>query len=371
MQFIPLMSPDISDKDINAVIDVLKSGMLVQGVNVAKLEHEIAQYIGVKHAIAVSNGTASLHLALLALGIGVGDEVIVPAFSYVATANVVELVGAKCVFVDIDPKTFNLDVNQISRAITSKTRAIIPVHEFGLSAEMDSILKIAKMHDLFVVEDAACALGSEYNGQKVGSFGQFGSFSFHPRKAITSGEGGILTTNDDGLATKVKILRNHGIDASSGSPEFVLAGFNYRMTDFQAALLLSQFKRLNKIIQKRDELAQEYYKLLSDEQLIQLPSVPDGLKHAWQTYHVLLDKKLMQSKLIVDLNNNGIGTNLGAQCIPDQVYYQRKYKLDCMSLFPNAMMAYKNGLALPMYAKLTNEDIMCISKILKGILDEI
>ena len=188
-KFIPLMIPDIQQQDIDAVVKVLQSGMLIQGAKVKELENNIAKYLGVKHAIAVANGTASLHLALIALGIGKGDEVIVPAFSYIATANVVELVGATPIFVDIDIKTFNINTNLIEKAITAKTKAILPVHEFGLACDITKVCELAKKHNLLVIEDAACALGARENGKFTGTFGNVGSFSFHPRKAVTSGEG--------------------------------------------------------------------------------------------------------------------------------------------------------------------------------------
>ncbi|MGE8513935.1 MAG: DegT/DnrJ/EryC1/StrS family aminotransferase, partial [Chryseobacterium culicis] len=194
--FVPLASPDINETDINRVVDVLKSGMLVQGENVGLLENFFSDYLGAEYASALSNGTSTLHLALITLGIGAGDEVIIPAFSYVATANVVELVGAKCIFVDIDENTFNMDVNKIKEAITPNTKAIIPVHEFGLACDIENVMNIAREHNLYVIEDAACALGATQNNKKVGTFGDFGSFSLHPRKSITSGEGGILTTNN-------------------------------------------------------------------------------------------------------------------------------------------------------------------------------
>jgi perosamine synthetase len=213
--FIPLMVPDIQQQDIDAVVAVLQSGMIIQGTKVEELEKNIAKYLGVAHAIAVSSGTATLHLALVALGIGRGDEVIVPAFSYIATANVVELVGAKPVFVDID-SSFNIDINLIEQAISPATKAIIPVHEFGLACDIREICETAKKFNLKVIEDAACALGATQNEKFVGTFGNVGSFSFHPRKAITSGEGGMLVTNDDEIARKVRILRNHGIEILNG-----------------------------------------------------------------------------------------------------------------------------------------------------------
>ncbi|MBK7854503.1 MAG: DegT/DnrJ/EryC1/StrS family aminotransferase [Bacteroidetes bacterium] len=246
MDFIPLMQPGINDSDIEAVANVLRSGMLVQGKSSLEFEKEIADYLGCKHAILVSNGTASLHLALIALGIQEGDEVIVPAFSYVATANVVELVGATPIFVDVSIDDFNIEVSQIEKCITPRTKAIMPVHEFGIAANMDEIIEIAKKHNLKIIEDAACALGAKYNGKFVGTLSDIGSFSLHPRKSITSGEGGIITTDDDTIADKIKLLRNHGQRTVDGEMIFEEAGFNYRLTDFQAALAHSQFKRMEK-----------------------------------------------------------------------------------------------------------------------------
>lgn len=367
MKFVPLMSPNISETDIAAVAEVLRSGMLVQGENAAALESEIAAYLGVKNAVAVSNGTATLHLSLVALGVGAGDEVIVPAFSYPATANVVEIVGAKCVFVDVARDTFNIDVSQIEQAITPRTKAIIPVHEFGLACDINELMKIARKHDLFVIEDAACALGAEENGKKVGTFGDVGSFSLHPRKAVTSGEGGILTTDDDELAEKFRILRNHGIKMRGGKMDFVAAGFNYRMTDFQAALVRGQFAKIEEIINRRNDLAKVYFEKLKDAAKIELPVVPAGKKHTWQTFHATVEDDVDRDKLIEKLKPR-VGTNYGAQCIPQQTYYREKYRLDSERLFPNALNAFNKGLALPLYEKLEARDIEYVSETLAAEL---
>jgi perosamine synthetase len=363
MEFIPLTSPDLRDEDIQSVVAVLKSGMLVQSQNVAALEKRMTVYLNVGHALALSNGTATMHLALLALGIGPGDEVIVPAFSYVATANVVELVGAKPVFVDIEAGTFNIDATLIEEHITPRTRAIIPVHEFGLACDIISVMEIARKHNLYVIEDAACALGATQGGKMVGSFGDFGSFSLHPRKAITSGEGGILTTPNADYAFKIGVLRNHGIDMSSGKMEFVAAGYNYRMTDFQAALVNSQFSRFKEVISYKRQLADVYFQELTTPRVI-LPAIPEDRPHTWQTFHILVDEETDRDALIVRLREKGIGTNYGAQCIPAQKYYEQKYDLDYIAEFPNSYKAYKKGLAIPVYEKLTTEQIQYISKVI-------
>lgn len=366
MRQIPLTSPDIHEIDIEAVVAVLRTGMLVQGVNVNNLEQSIAKFINAEHVHAVSNGTATMHLALIALGIGKGDEVIVPAFSYVATANVVELVGATPVFVDIDLATYNIDATKLECAITSKTKAIIPVHEFGLSCDIEHIMQIADKHNLAVIEDAACALGAQQNGRYVGTFGVFGSFSLHPRKAISSGEGGLLVSKSASLASKITILRNHGIEYINGKMEFVAAGFNYRLTDFQAALVNSQLKRLSNTIEYKRKLAKVYFQELKSS-ILTLPFEPEGRPHTWQTFHVLVADTYNRDKIITDLKEKGIGTNYGAQCIPAQKYYLDKYKLNSKELFPNALTAFKQGLALPIYEKLKGEDIQYISSILNNL----
>lgn len=367
MQFIPLASPNILETDIQEVVDVLRTGMLVQGKKVLELESNIAGFVNAHHVAAVANGTATMHLALVALGIGPGDEVIVPAFSYVATANVVELVGATPIFVDIDIRTFNIDVRQIESKITAKTKAIIPVHEFGLACEIAEIIQLADKHKLFVIEDAACALGAKYKGINVGTFGHFGSFSLHPRKAISSGEGGLLVCQSNHYLNQIQILRNHGIELKNGKMDFVAAGFNYRMTDFQAALVNSQLQRLNETLSYKNELANDYFEYLDGAKMT-LPFVPAHCTHTWQTFHVLLDPKIDRDGIIDQLKNKGIGTNYGAQCIPAQTFYHEKYGFDSQRQFPNAYYAYTSGIAIPLYEKLSKEDISYIAKELNKLV---
>ena len=365
-KFIPLASPDINQQDIDCVTAVLRSGMLVQGVNVLALEKSFNEFNKSKNAIALSNGTATLHLALLALGIGRGDEVIVPAFSYVATANVVEMVGATCVFVDIDIDTFNIDVTKIEGLVTSKTKAIIPVHEFGLACDIESIMQIANKHKLHVIEDAACALGAMQSGKHAGTFGDLGSFSLHPRKSITCGEGGVLLTADDSLAQKIRQLRNHGIEMQDGQMHFVDAGLNYRMTDFQAALANSQLQRLSAILNYKQELAEVYFNEIKNENIV-LPTVPSDRNHTWQTFHILINDNKNQSAVLAELKGNNIGANYGAKCIPATAYYKTKYLLDAEQQFPNAYRAFTKGVAIPIYEKLTKDIIKQISNIINRL----
>jgi perosamine synthetase len=365
-KFIPLANPDIREEDVQAVVEVLRSSMLVQGKNVEALEQYMSDFVGCQHTAAVSNGTATMHIALHLLGIGEGDEVIVPAFSYIATANVVELVGAKPIFVDINIETFCIDASKIEAAITPKTKAIMPVHEFGLAADMQPILDLAKKYNLYVIEDAACALGATDNGQFTGTFGDMASFSLHPRKAITSGEGGFVTSNNSEMIEKVKTLRNHGTGTINGKAEFVVAGFNYRMTDFQAALVLSQFKRLKATLDYKQTLAKVYFEEIKNKNIL-LPTVPSTKKHSWQTFHVVLPDGMSQAATIDFLKTKNIGTNYGAQCMPYQYVYQQKYGLDCKTLFPNALRANLQGLALPIYEKMTVEDVKYVSSIINTL----
>ncbi len=367
--FIPLMIPDIQQQDIDAVNEVLRSGMLIQGKKVEALEEQIAAYLGVKHAIAVSNGTATLHLALVVLGIGPGDEVIVPALSYIATANVVELVGATPVFVDIETQTFNINAELIEQKITPKTKAIIPVHEFGQACNLETILSLSQKYKLAVIEDAACALGAKSGDSFAGTQGVLGSFSFHPRKAITSGEGGLLVTNNDEIAKKLRVLRNHGIEYQNGKMDFVSAGFNYRMTDIQAALVLSQFQRFDQILSYKQKLAAIYFEELQETDFI-LPTVPKNHFHTWQSFHILVPENNDRDKLIDKLKQRGIGVNLGAQCIPNETFYQKKYQLNCAELVPNALKANQKGLVLPLYERLNDSDLKHICAILKEVVYE-
>lgn len=364
---IKLSKPYIPDSAIEEAVKALKSGNLVQGEYVRRLEEALCSYLKIKNAIVVSNGTAALHLALIALGVKCGDEVIVPAFTFPATANVVEIVGAKTVLVDINVNDYCIDTSQIEKAITSKTKAIIPVHEFGQSAKIDEIISIAESHNLLVIEDAACALGTEFKNKKVGTFGDVGCFSFHPRKAITTGEGGAIVTNDDKIAERLRSIRNHGISIDAdGKYDFIYAGLNYRMTDFQAAIGLAQLSVIEEIIAKRIEIAKFYDAQLADIAWLKTPVIFSDRKMVYQTYHILVDEKIDRDNLIRYMKNNNVETNFGAYALNCLTYYIEKYKLDnsCMSI---AYKAYKKGIALPMSYSLNNNDVEFIKFKLMGI----
>ena len=362
-----LSRPNIEGEDIQNVIEVLKSGNLVQGSAVSKLEKRFCEILQTSNCTALSNGTATLHLSLLALGISKGDEVIVPAFSYIASANVVELVGAKPVFVDIDIDTFNINIEEIENNISKNTKAIIVVHEFGLPAEMDQIMFLAKKYNLFVIEDAACAIGSKYKGSMVGSIGDFGSFSLHPRKIITTGEGGIVTCREDYNETFMKVIRNHGVEYSNGSIEFIKAGYNYRLTDIQASLALNQLDRLTSIIEKRNALAQLYLRNLNPEKY-KLPVIFNHCQTNWQTFHIIVNENINRKALIKYLADYNILVNNGAQCIPDTRFYKKKYSFDSSVQYPNSYKSYHQGLALPMCETYTADDINYTIQLLNSFL---
>ncbi len=301
---IPIAKPEIREEEIKRVIEVLKSGMLAQGRMVEEFERAFAGYIGVREAIAVSNGTVALDLALKAIGIKEGDEVIVPAFTFIATANCVLFQHAKPVFADIDERTMNIDADDVLEKITDKTKAIIGVHLYGQPFDVKAISDICEDHRLILIEDAAQAHGAEYDGKGVGGFG-IGCFSFYPTKNVTTGEGGMITTDDVELAEKLRLLRNHG---DAGKYNHVVLGYNYRMTDFQAAIGIEQLKKIDLLIEKRIENAEYLNKNLRDD--IAKPYVMKNVRHVFNQYVVQVDGIVIftlyscnANNLIIDLCN--------------------------------------------------------------------
>lgn len=362
---IRLTIPSIEEDDLKATREVLESGFLVQGTQVAEFERSIASYVGVKHVVAVSNCTAALHLALLALDVRPGDLVLVTTYSWVATANVIELCGAQPVFVDIQPDTFNMDPERLAETLgrlvaTAETarrvKAILPVHTFGQMADMTAITKIAEQYGVPVIEDAACALGAKWEERPAGSWGVMGCFSFHPRKAITTGEGGAITTNDDQLARKLRALRNHGLDPEAPSPEFIMPGFNYRMTEFQAAFGLSQMKKLDRIITARRRLAHHYDSLLENDPVL-VPAVPSQSFHVYQSYVTLLQEETAprRAEIIHQLKEQGVETNIGTWHMPLTTYFRTRYGYR-VGDFPVSENVFNRALTLPLYESLKPED---------------
>ncbi|MBI88598.1 MAG: aminotransferase DegT [Candidatus Marinimicrobia bacterium] len=382
---IPIARTSLTDMEINSVLEPLSSGWIVQGPKVKEFEDKWSNFTKAKHSIAVTSCTTGLHLSLVALGIKPEDEIIVPAFTWIATANVVEHLNAKVVFCDIDLKTFNINIESLKSKITKKTKAIIPVHLFGLSADMNPILELAKRNNIRIVEDAACGFGAKYNDAHVGTLGDTGCFSFHPRKAITTGEGGMITTNNDDLAEKIRSLRDHGATVSDfqrhhGSRPYLLsehsyAGYNYRMTDIQAALGLSQMKRAEQVCDERRMIGNKYNKRLENINFFQLPIEMKNYQHGYQSYPCLFDIHNISLKNIEKINNNrnsfmdvlqqnGISTRPATHAVHMLDYYKRKYKLKSED-FPNAYIANECSISFPLFNGLTGDEQEYVIKIIE------
>lgn len=352
---IRLTVPSIGDEDIQAVAAILRTGFLVQGAQVAAFEAAVAQEVGTAHAVAVSNCTVALHGALLALGVGAGDRVAVTAYSWPATANVIALCGAEPVFVDID-QTFNMNPDRLEEALLrNQVKAVLPVHAFGGMADIGRILAIAKRHGALLVEDAACALGAAWQGRKAGSWGVMGCFSFHPRKAITTGEGGVVTTDDPQLARTVRMLRNHGLDPDAPGQDFLIPGYNWRMTEFQAALGLVQMAKLERIIAARVEQAARYDALLAGTGLAS-PVVPAASSHVYQSYVALLpgEAAARRQGIIAGLKARGIETTIGTYHMPLITYYRTRYGY-APGDFPVTDDLAARAISLPLFETLTEE----------------
>lgn len=374
MMKIPITKPYFTRKEEQLVSKVIKSGWVAQGPIVGKFERLFCEFISTSFSCATNSCTTALHLSLVAAGIKEKDEVILPSFTHPATINVVLYLNAKPVLVDIDLKTYNIDVNQIKKKISSKTKAIIPVHLFGLPANLKEICKIAKKHRLVVIEDAACAIGAEYDGKKIGSFDSLACFSFHPRKIITTGEGGMITTNNQGVYNLLRILRSHGSNISDLIyhktkriifPEFVRLGFNYRMTDIQAAIGVAQMEKLPEIIKKRRQVAKYYNEKLANIDFIVLPYEPKGYKHVYQTYVIRIkeNSKLNRDKIMYKLMKKGISTRKGTNAIHNEYYYKKRFNYSSKE-FPNSLIADKTTIALPLFHTMTKEEQNYIVKTL-------
>jgi dTDP-4-amino-4,6-dideoxygalactose transaminase len=361
---IPLSKPGLTESDIESAVTVLKSGRLECGPMVEAFERRLSEYLNVRYAVCVSSGTAALHLGLLALGIRPGDDVIVPAFGCPAGANVVERLGARQVFVDSEPGGFNMDVNKIENNITARTRAIMIIHNFGFAVEMDNVRALSAKYDIPIIEDAAGALGSSYKDVKCGNMGRLAAFSFHPRKILTTGEGGALVTDDLDLAEKVKLLRNHGRDLTDGA-DFVLPGFNSRMTEFQAALGVSQMSRLEETLKSRIAAAAYYNVKLADVGLLRLPVMDDNRKSNFQSYAAFVSSG-RRDEVIGHLKHNNIESGTGVYSIPHTGYYSEKYKFDG-SQYPEALKARDKLICLPLYDGISRDEQDYVIETLKKL----
>ena len=363
-----LCQPLISPEAITAVVAVLQSGQLVYGVQGQAFEGELAAYLCTGHAVLVSSGTAALHLALMALDVGPGDAVLVPDFTFPATANVVRQLGARVVLVDVDPATYTLDLAALEWQLSNwggpeRMRVVMPVHEFGAPVAMGELLALAERHDLLVIEDAACALGAELQGRRLGTWGQLGCFSFHPRKTLTTGEGGLICTADAVLAERLRSLRSHGMVRADGQIRFAEPGLNYRLTDLQAVLGRHQLPCLDGWIARRREIAALYRHELAGLEAKGLLRLPFDLPgHSYQTFMVVLAEQFERRAVIEHLATHGIEANLGAQSLSVLGLY---YPSLAMQVGPEL---YRSGLAIPLHESMHDDQVLQVSAALKAAL---
>lgn len=376
-KMIPVARPYLGAEEEQAVIEVLRSGWVTQGPRVAEFEQKFAAYISCEHAIAVSSCTTALHLALLASGIGSGDEVICPSLSFIATANAIAHTGATPIFGDIDLETYNLDPDHVEEVITSRTKAILVVHQIGLPAEMNALLALAAKHGLLLIEDAACSIGSEYDGQLIGKpLGTMACFSFHPRKVLTTGEGGMITTSDVRLAERLRRLRQHAMSLSDvvrHSAKQITAetydevGFNFRMTDLQAAVGIAQLGRLRKFLERRRYLAARYNANLERLPWLQTPIVPTNCRHNYQSYMVRLTNGsgLHRDAIMQELLEKGISTRRAIMAI----HRERPYRSERWeNSLPQTNLVTDTGLILPLFHQMTDSEQNYIIEALHDIV---
>jgi len=375
-KFLPYFRPSIGKAEIEEVVDTLDSGWLTMGPKTLEFEGLVAEYTGAKHAIAVNSCTAALHLSLIALGIGKGDEVITTPFTFAATGNVIIHAGARPVFVDIDRATYNIDSEKVERAITKRTRAIMPVHYAGQACDIRTINRVAEKHHLFTIEDAAHAIGAEYEGKKIGTFADATCFSFYVTKNMTTGEGGAITTDNDTLADKLRILRLHGISrdawkryTSAGDWYYEIeeCGWKYNMTDMQAALGIQQIKRLDEFIAIRREYAQIYTEELSKISGVITPYEMPNTKHVYHLYPILLSS-YDRKKFIEQMRERNIGCSVHFIPLHLHPFYRRTFKFR-KGDFPDSEWVYEREVSLPLYPNMTKRDLRYVINAVADVLN--
>ena len=377
---IPVALPFLGEAEAEAARQVVLSGWVSQGAQVAAFENEFAASVDAAHACAVANCTTALHLALLAVGVGAGDEVITASHSFIATANSIRYCGATPVFVDIDPKTYNIDPQRVSEAITSRTRAILAVHQMGMPCDVLALSALASHHNVALIEDAACAVGSQIrvNGrwQRIGKpHGEIACFSFHPRKVVTTGEGGMLTTSNSEFDQKFRLCRQHGMsvpDTVRHSAQrvifenYLLVGFNYRMTDVQAAIGRKQIERLQELVTRRRAIAARYNELLGNIESLGLPFEPNWARSNWQSYCVRLPAWADQKTVMQSLLNQGIATRRGIMCVHrEPPYSSEKQRHDLRQ----SEFAQDQSILLPIYTQMTEENLVYITAALDMVIN--
>ena len=354
---IPLAKVDLSDEDMRRVNDVLRSGWIMQGPCVEKFEKEVARFCHAPHAVATSSGTTALHLALEAVGVKRDDEVIVSSFSWIASANAIHYCGATPIFCDVDPETYNMKPETVEPLITNQTRAILVVHQFGMPCDMEAFAALAAQKQVMLVEDAACAIGSVYRGKPIGSccHARATCLSFHPRKVVTTGEGGMVLTSNPEIANTARMLRNHGIPSTPSANTFTHIGYNYRMTDIQAALGMGQMGRLPQTIRQRRAIAAHYQTRLGNIYGIQTPREPDDYESNFQSYMIRLTGKLstMRDSISSQLASAGVATRKSIAPIHQQPCYSKT----CCTVLPETDRLASDGLMLPLFTSMTEREV--------------
>ena len=374
---IPIAKPHLTEHDAQAAYDAIMSGWITQGPRVSEFEEKFALYTGAKHAVAVSNCTTGLHLAMIVAGIKAGDEVICPSMSYIATANSIMYMGATPVFAEVHPETYNLDVSDVERRITSKTKAVLLVHQIGMPADIDAFAALCKKHNLILIEDAACAAGSSYQGKKIGSHSDLVCFSFHPRKVISTGDGGMVTTNNDAYAERMKLLRQHGMSVNAGArhgatkiifEDHLEVAYNYRMTDIQAAVGIQQLAKLDWIVDERRKIALRYLNELSDIDCIRLPREEEGYFTNWQSFSIYLKESapLSRNELMQALLDKGVASRRGVMTS----HRETAYKTMCAGIeLPRTEDACDRSIIIPLFVPMSDEDVSTVIHHLRSMLE--
>lgn len=365
--YIPLSSPDITEYEIELINQVLRTPYLSMGPMIERFEGAMADYIGRKHAVGVSSGTAGLHLCIKASGVAEGDEVITTPFSFVASANCILFERATPVFVDIDPKTLNIDPDSIEERITPRTKALLPVHVFGQPCDMDKIVALAAKYELPVIEDACEAIGAEYKDRKAGTFGRCAVFSFYPNKQMTTAEGGVILTDDERWADLFRSLRNQGRGKDGGWLAHERLGYNYRLDELSSALGVAQLDRIEELLAKREKVARKYNELLGKTEGVQIPYISPQVRMSWFVYVVRLTPGIDRDKVMAELQENGIASRPYFSPIHLQPFYRQMFGFK-EGDFPITEAAARSTLALPFHSNLDEESIEYVCKMLNDTI---
>lgn len=365
MNTIPIAKPYLTKDEAQAAHDTILTGWITQGPKVAEFEEKFAAYTGAKYAVAVSNCTTGLHLAMIVAGIGEGDEVICPSMSYIATANSIKYVGATPVFAEVNPETYNLDIADTEKRITPKTKAILLVHQIGMPADIDAFNSLCNKYNLKLIEDAACAAGSSYKGAKIGSHSELVCFSLHPRKVISTGDGGFVTTNNEAYYNRMKLLRQHGMSVNDRVrhesskvifEDHIEVGYNYRMTDIQAAVGIKQLEKLDWIIEERRKIAKQYHEAFKHISYIRLPLEEDGYYSNYQSYSIYLKPEcpIERNELMQQMLDVGISTRRGIMTSHRETAYKESRKNLSLPITENAC---DRSILLPLFIPMQQSDI--------------